>query len=64
MDLFHLFMQPLVILVCVLTRSNPQPWYIGTMLKPTELPSQGSESFFFFLMSAFNKRLKPSCELW
>ena len=49
MDLFHLFMHSLVdSCTCPDWGSNPQPWCIRTMLKPTELFSQGSERFFFF----------------
>ena len=40
--LFHLFMHSLVdSYMCPDQGSNPQPWYIGTMLQPTELSGQG-----------------------
>ena len=43
--LFHLFIHSLVdSCMCPDQGSNTQPWHIGTMLKPIELPGQGNFS--------------------
>ena len=44
----YLFMHSLAVsCMCPDQGSNPQPWCIGMMLHPTELPGQGSYPILF-----------------
>ena len=59
--LFHFFMHKLVAsCTCPDWRPNLQPWHMGTILQPTELPSQGSIPNFKILQKLV-LHLKPTC---